>query len=111
MAGVRRAVPPRRRAKTGAVKFVRAAQNFAERSRAVIETVDYRQAVTDVDREAIYRLRYDCYLWEKAIAPAFGRRFSDKFDDLDNSWIYGVFVDGQLASSIRITVATADYPQ
>jgi hypothetical protein len=66
--------------------------------------------VGDEEKEAIYRLRYDCYLREKAIQPSYGRRLSDNFDDLDSTWLYGVFVQGQLASSIRITVATAAYP-
>src|SRR4051812_10210053 len=83
----------------GAVAYVRPAQSFAERVRSLVEAVDYRQAVTDADREAIYRLRYQGYLAEKAIPANFGRRLSDKFDDLDNSWLFGVFVDGTLASS------------
>jgi N-acyl amino acid synthase FeeM len=91
----------------GAVAFVRSAPNFPERVRSLIDSVDYRQAISDQDKEAIFRLRYDGYLWEKAIAPSFGRRLSDRFDDLDNTWIFGVFVDGVLASSIRITVASA----
>jgi N-acyl-L-homoserine lactone synthetase len=94
----------------GAVAFARSAPSFAERIRTLIDTVDYRLAVTDAEKEAIYRLRYNGYLWEKAILPNFGRRLSDKFDDLDSSWIFGVFIGGELASSIRITVATAAHP-
>ncbi len=95
----------------GPVAFVRSEQGFAERVRSVIDAVDYRQAITDDEKEAIYRLRYNGYLWEKAILPNFGRRLSDRFDDLDNTWIFGVYVHGQLASSIRITVASAAHPQ
>ena len=78
---------------------------FAERVMSLLERVDYRLAATDEDKEAIYRLRYNAYLREQAIAPSFSRRLSDKFDDLDNSWIFGVHIDGQLVSSMRITVA------
>jgi hypothetical protein len=95
----------------GAVAFARSAPSFAERIRTLVDAVDYRLAVTDEDKEAVYRLRYNGYLWEQAILPNFGRRLSDAFDDLDNSWIYGVFVNGILASSIRITVASAAHPQ
>jgi hypothetical protein len=94
-----------------ALAFTRPIETPVDRIRALIESVDYRQAITDEEREAIYSLRYNCYLWEKAILPNFGRRLSDKFDDLDNSWIYGVFVEGKLASSIRITVASAAHAQ
>jgi hypothetical protein len=92
-----------------AVAYVRPAQSFAERVRALIEAVDYRQAITDEDKEAVYRLRYEGYLAENAITPNFGRRLSDKFDDLDNTWIFGVFIDGALASTIRLTVASASH--
>src|SRR5229473_2974006 len=95
----------------GAVAYVRSAQTFAERVRALIDVADYRLAITDEDREAIYRLRYQGYLAEKAITANFGRRLSDKYDDLDTSWTFGVFVDGTLASSIRITLASAANPQ
>jgi hypothetical protein len=94
-----------------ALAFSRPAEAPVDRIRALIDSVDYRQAITDADREAIYNLRYNCYLWEKAILPNFGRRLSDKFDDLDTTSIFGVFVEGKLASSIRITVASAAHPQ
>jgi Autoinducer synthase len=91
--------------------YVRPAESFAERVRSLVESVDYRLAVTDAEKEAIYRLRYQGYLAEKAIAANFGRRLSDKFDDLDNSWLFGVFIEGALASSIRITIANSSHPQ
>jgi hypothetical protein len=94
----------------GAVAYVRSAESFAVRVRSLIEAVDYRQAVTDEDKEAVYRLRYQGYLAEKAISPNFGHRLSDKFDDLDNTWIFGVFVDGVLASTLRLTIASASHP-
>ena len=92
------------------VAFARPAQSLTERARTLVDAIDYRPVVTDEDREAVYRLRYEGYLWEKAILPNFGHRLSDKFDDLDNTWIFGVFVEGVLASSIRITVASAAHP-
>jgi hypothetical protein len=92
-----------------AVAFARRAL-VPDRVRGLIETVDYRQALSEADKDAIYRLRYEAYLAEKAILPNFSRRLSDKFDDLDNTWIFGVFIDGQLASTLRLTVAAASHP-
>jgi N-acyl-L-homoserine lactone synthetase len=94
----------------GAVAYARTARDFTERIRVLVDSVDYRQAINDEEREAVYRLRYHGYLAEKAIAPNFGRRLSDKYDDLDNTWIFGVFIAGELASTIRLTIASAAHP-
>ena len=91
--------------------YVPPPQTFSDGVADLLEKVDYRLALTEADREAIFRLRYQAYLREGAITPNFSRRFSDKYDDSDNSWIFGVYIDGQLASSIRIHVATAAYPE
>jgi hypothetical protein len=85
-------------------------QSLTERVYNLLQRVDYRLAISDADKEEIYRLRYSAYVREGAIAPSFGERLADKYDDLDNSWTFGVFVDGELASSIRICVASPSYP-
>jgi Autoinducer synthase len=36
--------------------------------------------------------------------------FSDHYDDTDNAYLFGLYVDGELASSIRIHVATREHP-
>ncbi len=92
------------------VALARAEAPFSERVVNLLEKADYRPAVTDEEKERIYRLRYDAYLREGAITPNFGRRLSDRFDDLDNSCIFGVYIDGELASSIRLSVLSPDYP-
>lgn len=77
----------------------------------LLNRVDYRLVESAADREAIYRLRYRAYLHEGAIEPRADRRLTDRFDDLPNSWIFGIYMDGVLASSLRISVATWDNPQ
>jgi hypothetical protein len=84
--------------------------SFVERIQAFLDRVEYKRVETDEDREAIFRLRYDAYLREGAIQPSFGRRLSDRYDDLDNAWIFGVRVDGRLCSSIRIHVGNREFP-
>src|SRR5579872_6265399 len=93
-----------------ALAFAEAPQTFSERVSRLLEKVDYRLALDDDDRDEIYRLRYDAYLNEGAIGPSFARRFQDKFDEKDNTWTYGFYIDGQLVSSIRIHVATSALP-
>jgi hypothetical protein len=36
---------------------------------------------------------------------------TDRFDNLPNSWIFGVYLDGKLASSLRVSVASSDNPE
>jgi hypothetical protein len=77
----------------------------------LLDQSDYRVITGDEGREAVFRLRYEAYLHEGAILPNFARQLSDHYDDLDNTTIFGLFVDGDLASTIRVHVATTDYPE
>jgi len=85
-------------------------RNLADRVLGLLERVDYRRAETTEEREAIFRLRYEAYLREGAIPPNAGQRFADPLDDASNAWIFGVYVDGELASSIRLHVASRQSP-
>jgi N-acyl-L-homoserine lactone synthetase len=92
------------------VAVLRSEPKFADRLSSFIERIQPHRADTDEEREAIYRLRYDAYLKEGAIAPAFGRRFVDRFDELDNVFVFGVHYEGKLISSIRVNVVSEQYP-
>jgi len=78
--------------------------SLSDRATLLLETVDYRRAETAEEREAIFRLRYDAYLREGAIGPNPTQRFADPVDDEENCWIFGVYIEGVLASSIRLSV-------
>lgn len=84
---------------------------FADRVLDLLDRVDYRRADSPEEREAIFSLRYEAYLREGAIAPNLSQRFADENDERPNAWIFGVYVDGQLASSIRLTVASPSAPE
>ena len=85
-------------------------RSLSDRVMGLLERVDYRLADTPEDKEAIFRLRYAAYLREGAIPPSPSERFSDALDEAGNAWIFGVFVEGELASSIRLHVATRQVP-
>jgi N-acyl-L-homoserine lactone synthetase len=85
-------------------------RNLGDRVLSLLERVDYRRAETAEEKEAIFRLRYQAYLREGAIAPSASERFADDLDETDNAWIFGVYVDGELASSIRLHVASRQSP-
>lgn len=84
---------------------VESPSRLADRVERLLERVDYRRADSDEERAAIYKLRYQAYRREGAIAPNLSEQFSDPVDERDNVWLFGVYIDGRLASSIRLSVA------
>jgi hypothetical protein len=85
-----------------------AATGVLGRSYSLLDHVDYRLAETSAEKEEIYRLRYRAYLRESAILPSDSQRVSDSYDDAPNAWIFGVYLHGELCSSIRVSVATSE---
>lgn len=82
--------------------------SFSDRIAQLLDRIDCRPADSAEDREAIFRLRYEAYLREGAIAANFVNTFSDPYDETDNAWLFGLYLDGELASALRLHVATAD---
>lgn len=78
--------------------------SLVDRVQELLQRVDYRRAETTEERAAIFRLRYRAYLREGAISPNTTGQFSDPVDDRENCWIFGVYIDGKLASSIRLSI-------
>jgi len=85
--------------------------SVAERIASLVERADYHRADTEKVRDEIFRLRYNAYVAEDSIRPTFDKRFTDPYDDTDNVWIFGVLLEGKLVSSIRLHVATKEFPQ
>jgi N-acyl-L-homoserine lactone synthetase len=82
--------------------------SFAERLVDFLDLAEVRRLAHPDDLEAVFRLRYDAYVREGAIPRDFSRRFTDGFDRQSNVWIFGVYLDGRLASSIRVHVASPE---
>ena len=78
--------------------------SLSSRTEKLLQRAVYRRAETVAEREAIYRLRYDAYLRENAIRANVEQRFTDAVDEEKNCWIIGLYIDGALASSIRLSV-------
>src|SRR3954447_16468437 len=75
----------------------------------LLEQVDYRLARTPQEKEAIYNLRYRAYLREGAVQRSADQRVIDQYDDLPNSWTFGIYIHGELYSSVRISVLTSEW--
>ena len=74
----------------------------------LLEKVECRRLITEDEKEQAYRLRYDAYLREGAIAPNPSRMIVDRFDSTPNNHVYGFFIDGRIASSIRLGFGTSE---
>ena len=75
----------------------------------LLDQVDYRLAETPAEKEEIYNLRYRAYLREGAIRPSGDQRVVDQFEDAPNAWTFGVYFQGELYSSIRVSVLTSEW--
>ena len=84
--------------------------SFVDRVSDLLSNLDCRLADIDADREAIYRLRYEAYMREGGIEPNSAKKFFDDYDESENVWIFGLYWNDELASSIRVHVATKEQP-
>jgi len=74
----------------------------------LFERLDYRLIETPEDRELIYSMRYRGYLHGGLIAPSEVQRVTDRYDDAPNAWTFGIYVDDELCSSLRLHVLRSD---
>jgi len=77
----------------------------------LLEHVDYRLVQTEAEKEEIYNLRYRAYLREGAVTASAEQRVTDRYDDLPNTWTFGVRLFGELFSSVRISLLTSEWRQ
>lgn len=82
---------------------------IAAHSTHLLQGIDYRLAKTPEEKEEIYRLRYRAYLREGAVKESSDGRVTDRYDDLPNAWIFGIYLRGKLYSSLRISVLTPEW--
>ncbi len=84
--------------------------SFSDRVAQLLDRIDYRLADSDEQREAIFRLRYEAYLRDGGIYPNSSGSFSDRYDKTGNVYLFGVYIDDELAGSIRIHVISKEHP-
>ncbi len=79
---------------------------FLTRVMETLDKVEYRRADTPEEKDAIFRARYEAYRREDSIPPNKTGLFSDELDESPNVWMIGVYIDGVMASTIRLHVAS-----
>ena len=62
------------------------------------------------DLEDIYRLRYRSYLRAGMLVPNRAQMLHDRWDDLPNSYRFGVYYDGELVSTVRLHHLCREHP-
>ena len=84
--------------------------SFADSVAELLGATSSKAIRSDRDREDVYRLRYAAYSREGALPPGAPKLFKDRYDDSPHAVTLGVYVEGCLASSIRLHIGTRDCP-
>jgi hypothetical protein len=79
------------------------------RGSTLFDRIDYRLIETPEDKERIFSLRYRGYLHGGLISPSESQRVTDQYEDAPNAWTFGIYVDGELCSSLRLHVLTSEW--
>jgi hypothetical protein len=78
------------------------------RGGALFDRVDYRRIETPAEKDQLYLMRYRAYRQGELIPPSASERYSDRYDDASDAMTFGIYVDGELCSSIRLHVLTSE---
>lgn len=83
---------------------------FAGNLMDILDRVEYARVRLDVADNPVYRLRYDAYRREEFVPFNDAGVVSDDLDSTPNVMCFGVHIDGELVSSIRIHHVSREYP-
>lgn len=83
--------------------------NFAQNVLDLLSRTEYRRCDKGEDLEAVYRLRYKSYLASGMVSANHERIVTDGLDDLPNSMRFGIHVDGELVSTLRLHHVTPEH--
>ena len=75
-----------------------------------LRRVTYSLAKTDEQQLSIYKLRYDANLKEQTIVPNPTGMLRDRFDEAENGYNVGVYLDGRLAAALRFHLLSSNFP-
>ncbi|MBP0438215.1 hypothetical protein J5Y06_06110 [Tianweitania sediminis] len=84
--------------------------SFTRNVSALLEKVEYRRCDSGEDAEAIYRLRYKAYRAFGFVSPNERCFTTDHLDDAENCYRFGVYLEGNLVSTVRVHHQTRDTP-
>jgi N-acyl amino acid synthase FeeM len=82
--------------------------SFFVRGGALFDRIDYRRIETPEEKDHLYLMRYRAYRHGDLIPPSESGRYSDRYDNAPDAQTFGIYVDGELCSSIRLHVLTPE---
>jgi len=83
---------------------------FARKVSELLERTEYRRCDKGEDVEAIYRLRYKSYRLTDMVGDLPEQSIHDSLDDTSNCHKFGIYIDGELVSTLRLHHATRRHP-
>ena len=83
------------------------ASRFAEALIDLLDRVEYRRVSLAEQFDPVYKLRYDAYRREDFVPVNSQQITRDSYDDAANCYCFGVYIDGELVSSIRFHHVTS----
>jgi hypothetical protein len=86
-----------------------AESSFSDRIARLSDRIDYRLVDSSEQCEAIFRLRYQAYIRDGTISPNASGTFCDPYDEIGNVYLLGLHIDDELASSVRVHVASREH--
>lgn len=75
----------------------------------LLDRVEYRRIVTDEDFEAVGQLRSKCYSRSNVLSSAPGEALIEEIDFDSHTYVFGVYMDDHLVSTIRLHHLTPDH--
>lgn len=86
------------------------ASRFADTLMDILDRVEYSRVRMDVTDNPIYKLRYEAYRREESVPFNDAGIVVDELDSAPNGMNFGVQIDGELVSSIRLHLISKEYP-
>ncbi len=86
-------------------------RSFSDNVAQLLDRIDCRLVKSDEQLEAIFRLRYQAYMRDGGILANSCGTFSDPYDERGKVYLFGLYIDDELASSIRIHVVAKGHPE
>jgi hypothetical protein len=82
--------------------------NFSKKLLEILDHVEYRRVETHEDMEEVARIRYRAYKLANILTLS-GAKLIDDVDFDDHAYIFGVYYDERLISTVRIHHVTPDH--
>lgn len=82
---------------------------FAATLMDILDRVEYRRVDLSELSDPVFKLRYEAYRREDFIPANADEIASDDLDRVPNGMCYGIYIDGQLVSSLRLHHLTAEH--